>query len=212
MVENRDSNVLKEDLLNLLNTTKKFPKTHLVAASICLVTLAGVLSFIPNEEVVAEKQSSNKAAPTNEQKPDSRKQVVLRAPDSSGASNLVSDQLSSSHITKSSSADLDSLKTQSGEQELVDNKEPPIKTQEAIAAKTTSTDTSATSVQPTVPEENWLRIKVRSGDNLTTLFKKAGLGANQMYPLINGIKPAKPFKPFNARTAPRIPDRRRCSQ
>lgn len=40
-----------------------------------------------------------------------------------------------------------------------------------------------------VKQENWLRIEIRSGDNLTTLFKKAGLGANEMYPMLNGIKP-----------------------
>jgi len=37
--------------------------------------------------------------------------------------------------------------------------------------------------------EDWLSIQIRSGDNLTTLFEKANLGANQLYPLINSIKP-----------------------
>ncbi|WP_210398019.1 OapA family protein [Motiliproteus sediminis] len=44
---------------------------------------------------------------------------------------------------------------------------------------------------PEEASESWLRISVRSGDNLTTLFQKAGLGPNQMYPLLNDIKPSK---------------------
>ncbi|HEY5717316.1 MAG TPA: peptidoglycan DD-metalloendopeptidase family protein, partial [Motiliproteus sp.] len=47
------------------------------------------------------------------------------------------------------------------------------------------------SVSATASPENWLTITVRSGDNLTTLFNKAGLGPNEMYPLLNGIKPSK---------------------
>jgi murein DD-endopeptidase MepM/ murein hydrolase activator NlpD len=39
--------------------------------------------------------------------------------------------------------------------------------------------------------ENWLEIAIRDGDNLTTLFNKAGLGANQLYPMLNDIKPSK---------------------
>jgi len=40
------------------------------------------------------------------------------------------------------------------------------------------------------PPEHWLTITIRSGDSLTTLFHKAGLGPNEMYPLLNGIKPS----------------------
>ncbi len=39
------------------------------------------------------------------------------------------------------------------------------------------------------PPEKWLTVQISKGDNLTTLFKKAGLGANDLYPLLNSIKP-----------------------
>ncbi len=69
------------------------------------------------------------------------------------------------------------------------------KPQAAVAQKeavaTTSPSKPIAEAVAAMPEENWLRIKIRSGDNLTTLFKKAGLGANDMYPLLNGIKPSK---------------------
>ncbi|MFT6916907.1 MAG: murein DD-endopeptidase MepM/ murein hydrolase activator NlpD [Motiliproteus sp.] len=39
--------------------------------------------------------------------------------------------------------------------------------------------------------EPWLKVQIRSGDNLTTLFDKANLDANQLYPMLNGIKPSK---------------------
>ena len=47
--------------------------------------------------------------------------------------------------------------------------------------------------KPQLPEveEHWLKVQIRTGDNLTTLFDKAGLGANQLYPMLNAIKPSK---------------------
>lgn len=60
------------------------------------------------------------------------------------------------------------------------------------APETAPPEKNATvSAQPETEPENWLTISVRSGDNLSTLFQKAGLGPNQMYPLLNGIKPSK---------------------
>lgn len=52
---------------------------------------------------------------------------------------------------------------------------------------------SVPATAPPPPAEKWLRVKISSGDNLTSLFKKAGLGANQLYPMLNGIKPSKAF-------------------
>ena len=53
--------------------------------------------------------------------------------------------------------------------------------------------TAAPPAQPALdtPKEQWLSLQIRQGDNLTTLFEKANLGANQLYPLLNGIKPSK---------------------
>ncbi len=86
----------------------------------------------------------------------------------------------------------------------IDLKIPTIDTNTTIDSSSDSTQTAplaAVSIAPQ-PElsstqavatqtEDWLKIKIRSGDNLTSLFKKAGLGANQMYPMLNGIKPSK---------------------
>ncbi|MEH6825155.1 MAG: peptidoglycan DD-metalloendopeptidase family protein [Motiliproteus sp.] len=54
-----------------------------------------------------------------------------------------------------------------------------------------STPIPAHSEEPAISVEEWLTINIRSGDNLTTLFEKANLGANQLYPMLNGIKPSK---------------------
>ncbi|MEH6812328.1 MAG: peptidoglycan DD-metalloendopeptidase family protein [Motiliproteus sp.] len=72
-----------------------------------------------------------------------------------------------------------------------DNSPPQTLTAGAVVAKQPAAQPIA--IKPPAPVENWLRIKVRSGDNLTTLFKKAGLGANEMYPLLNALKPRKPL-------------------
>ncbi len=86
----------------------------------------------------------------------------------------------------------------------IDLKIPTIDVNTTIDSSSDSTQTAplaAVSIAPQ-PElsstqavatqtEDWLKIKIRSGDNLTSLFKKAGLGANQMYPMLNGIKPSK---------------------
>ncbi|OMH32196.1 peptidoglycan DD-metalloendopeptidase family protein [Motiliproteus sp. MSK22-1] len=184
--------------MNLLNITKKFPKTHLVAGSLCLITLAAILSFIPNEEVIADKE--NTEASSSEQQPDTRKQIVLRTPT---ASETITEDTQSSvapstlHSVKPDLTELktisireDRTKQENTETSAIEKQTTPV---EQIPSLDNSTDGSALSALAPKPEENWLRIRVRSGDNLTTLFKKAGLGANQMYPLINGIKPAKPF-------------------
>ncbi|MEH6649153.1 MAG: peptidoglycan DD-metalloendopeptidase family protein [Motiliproteus sp.] len=68
------------------------------------------------------------------------------------------------------------------------------------ATATTTITTELNTDTPTIavdsaktppPVEEWLTVKISSGDNLTSLFKKAGLGANQLYPMLNGIKPSK---------------------
>jgi len=81
---------------------------------------------------------------------------------------------------------------------------PPVSAEQTTLAGVTATEdpppgpdpvpeTAALAMVPTPPvaaPENWLSITVRSGDNLSTLFHKAGLGPNEMYPLLNGIKPS----------------------
>lgn len=45
--------------------------------------------------------------------------------------------------------------------------------------------------QPEVPEHNWKDITVKSGDNLSTVFKRAGLNDASMYQVINHNNEAK---------------------
>ncbi|MEH6471601.1 MAG: peptidoglycan DD-metalloendopeptidase family protein [Halopseudomonas sp.] len=72
--------------------------------------------------------------------------------------------------------------------------EPEFSNRPAAATATTKTPEPATAIQTQpapVTKEQWLTVQIRSGDNLTTLFEKANLGANQLYPMLNGIKPNK---------------------
>ncbi|MCW8885893.1 MAG: peptidoglycan DD-metalloendopeptidase family protein, partial [Motiliproteus sp.] len=147
--------------MNLLKSTKQFPKTHLVAVCTCAATVALALVFIPSQDVAAERG-------------DKRQTIVLAAPSET--------QKTVSETTTKPTNQIDTAKAEATQPAI------PV-----IALADTSPEPQLSAPTPVV-EENWLRIKVRSGDNLTTLFKKAGLGANEMYPLINGIKPEKPFK------------------
>ncbi|MFW1677207.1 OapA family protein [Pontibacter sp. JAM-7] len=47
--------------------------------------------------------------------------------------------------------------------------------------------------KPVPAPENWVEYEVESGDNLTTLFKKAGLSARDVYTVATAAKPHKTF-------------------
>ena len=44
---------------------------------------------------------------------------------------------------------------------------------------------------PTEPNELWKTISVRSGDTLSTIFQRAGLGTKEVHKLVNSSRPAK---------------------
>lgn len=70
--------------------------------------------------------------------------------------------------------------------DTVTEQTPPI-TIESTPAVTSSTTTTASVVETEV-EEQWLDIKIKSGDTLTSLFKQAGLDARDVYQVSSATK------------------------
>lgn len=138
-----------------------FPKAHLFALAACAFLLIVTMVFVPSEDVSAERNTDQVSVTIN--------QAPVSAQTNSPTPLTNKQPISAP---------------------AVENKAQPAE-QIQIALATTATPEPVIEATPKKPVENWLRIKIRSGDNLTTLFKKAGLGANEMYPLLNGIKPDK---------------------
>ena len=152
-------------------------RTHVIAVGACLLIFTTAL-LLPSEDVAANKQQQS---------------IELKQP-------IISDQAitpDQTRVTLSAAPSTQpptqpQLKPSSSASEP-DNAEPA-KTIATAAAPQPLSSVQTTTAEPkaaTDPKEEWLTIKIRSGDNLTTLFKKAGLGANQLYPMLNGIKPSK---------------------
>ncbi len=176
MAENQKQQAPNGVILNLLKKTGQFPKTHLLAVSACVAVLAVTLVLVPSEDVAAKRSDSTSVLLTPE--------VLKQAPEQLSAEEAV--QLASAEPALDSSTS-----------KPLPDKLPAVTP--ASPSNATGTVTEEIAEHPaTVPEpapvENWLKIQVRSGDNLTTLFKKAGLGANEMYPMLNALKPERPLK------------------
>lgn len=160
-------------MLRHLEKVKRVPtKTHLVAVSVC-VAIFGTALLLPSEDVAANRTQLS---------------IELKAP---GA-----ELKATGFELKASGFELKAAKIVPKVSGVRSNATEAGTTAYVPATDVTTSvpqpqqDTIAVST-PVEPPEQWLKVKVKSGDNLTTLFSKAGLGANQMYPMLNGIKPSK---------------------
>lgn len=144
-----------------------FPKVHLIALVACATLIIITMVFIPSNEVAAERNST--------QAQSEQIQITLNA------------------VNQETSDQPKVIKQQSGSKLITSDSEEPIALAQPIIIPVNPVTHSApiTVAPPSKPEEKWLKVAVRSGDNLSTLFKKAGFGANEMYPMIHGIKPNK---------------------
>lgn len=70
----------------------------------------------------------------------------------------------------------------------LDLPEQPITTLQPQTANQPSKPALSSAEQPTIEVDNWHKITVRSGDNLTTLFKRAGLTARDVYEVSQAAK------------------------
>ncbi len=70
---------------------------------------------------------------------------------------------------------------------------PPTSDIANLPAETEAIQAEAEPVAPEAVPENWVEYQVSSGDNLTTLFKKAGLTARDVYNVASATKPHKTF-------------------
>lgn len=140
-----------------------FPKLHLIALAACICLITVTMVFVPSKDVAAEKN---------------HEQIEL-------AMNTAT-----THNPSSKSSDTVQIKLNpktDNQTVAIANPTLPVEQTGTPAAADKAKSIIAKAEQP---KENWLEIEIRSGDNLTTLFKKAGLGANEMYPLLNGVKPS----------------------
>lgn len=150
----------------MLRSVPFFPKVHLIALIACATLMIITMVFIPSNDVAAERNNSQTESDTI--------QISLKANDQEPL-----DQATNTEQQRAS--------------EVITIKPAKnIPTEQPISSPIAATQEETTSiVSAPPPEEKWLTITVRSGDNLSTLFKKAGFGANEMYPMIHGIKPNK---------------------
>ncbi|MGY8871336.1 MAG: peptidoglycan DD-metalloendopeptidase family protein [Pseudomonadales bacterium] len=145
---------------NFLQQIKgRFPTVHLAAISICGVILSITLLLLPSEEVSATKNN----LPTT--------QI------SENSTHLDSVDQTAQRIRKSLVLDLASPTSSLPESQRDAATFTP--TQE------TKTDVATTIVQPT---ENWISYTVQKNDNLTSLFKRAGLNARDVYNISQATK------------------------
>jgi murein DD-endopeptidase MepM/ murein hydrolase activator NlpD len=135
----------------------RLPTVHLVAASVCAIIIGFTLMLVPSEEVSATRgdNSSTRVAQQETLKLDL---------------DLGSDTLSGNAMPNTPTAAVPAP-----EQEITDQKQAA-----AIEAEVDKQPVDAPEV-PIKAAENWVDYKVTSGDNLSTLFKRAGLSARDVY-------------------------------
>lgn len=154
-----------------------FPKVHLIALVTCATLIIITMVFIPSNDVAAERNTS----PVQPEKIKVTLKTSLHDATTQPAAiepNGVALTMANNTIEVAETPQL--VLTQPATTQT-------ITTKSIVATKSTP----STSTPPSPPAEKWLKVTVRPGDNLSTLFKKAGFGANEMYPMIHGIKPNK---------------------
>ncbi len=144
---------------DIFRKTKRFPKGHLaLAGSLATITALG-LSLLPSSEVEA-----------------TRSQIELLTPDKQPAFNVPDE---SQHTTiaaqpnTSKPAPTQAL-TRSNDNIEINNADSNISVVQA-------TPDSLPIAVAEPPKLNWIEYKIQSGDNLTKLFKRAGLGPRDVY-------------------------------
>jgi murein DD-endopeptidase MepM/ murein hydrolase activator NlpD len=130
----------------------QFPTVHLAAISICAVILSITLLLLPSEDVSATKNHSP---------------ITQHTENSASTDNTER----ASHIMRNSTA-----------LELPNHTPPLSEKQLDAAIFTPAPETKTNEPAPALePAENWVSYTVKKNDNLTSIFKRAGLNARDVY-------------------------------
>ncbi|WP_370584072.1 OapA family protein [Motiliproteus sp. SC1-56] len=149
--------------MNVIELSKRLPRVHLIAAGTGALAL-GVALLMPSQEVAANK---------------SQVTLELKAPEGSAPQLPLQPSPASTGETVPAAAGSFASLT------------PALPEDSVVTPEAHTPVTATVEATPEPAKEEWLRIEVRAGDNLTTLFKKAGLGANELYPMLNSIESPK---------------------
>lgn len=149
---------------------KTFPKTHLAAAILTGAVISVTTMFSPSADVEAKRLSISLDLESGEVTEIARKPEARPAPVAD-----VAGQSANASATGSPAA-------------LVATDTP---TQQKPAAAPLATADAMTPKQPAAPELSWQEFPVKSGDSLSTLFRKAGFNDGLMLSVIHGKGDAK---------------------
>jgi murein DD-endopeptidase MepM/ murein hydrolase activator NlpD len=154
----------------LMQIKGRFPTVHLAAASICGAILGITLLLLPSEEVSATRSAFDASTLQHESTDITLNRIrnTLELP-----LNQSSDSTLNDSAEKESRSNLDTANLPSS---LGNNKaqETSAQSQQAVPAE--------------APPENWISYTVQKNDNLTSLFKRAGLSATDVYNISNATK------------------------
>ncbi len=149
-------------LLNIIKVIgNRLPAVHLAAVSVCAVIIGFTLMLVPSEEVSATR----------------------------GDPSLISERQ-----RETLKLDLNLDKDTTGPALL--NTAPAARLKETKERLSSDTDSSTVDTAPVIVNntetteqaDNWVNYKVTSGDNLSTLFKRAGLSARDVFTVISATK------------------------
>jgi murein DD-endopeptidase MepM/ murein hydrolase activator NlpD len=153
----------------------RLPTVHLVAVSVCAVIIGFTLMLVPSEEVSATRGDPSL---TRSSQQETLKLDLNIAKDTTATTPVPAPQNTApvAH-TKSAKESLSTDATISDED--VNAKAPDTSTD---IAKQLSSKADTEALPEAAPKaDNWVNYKVTSGDNLSTLFKRAGLSARDVF-------------------------------
>ena len=150
-------------MYRLQQLQKQLPTVHLAAVSACVFILGLTLLMLPSQSVEATRNISATSSVA----------AVISTPESSQQSpHAVDNEIATGATTTKGTG-----------------KETGDETVELIA----SSPSPLIVIQPAAPADNWIDYKVGPGDNLTSMFKKAGLSATDVYYVAKASQAEKAF-------------------
>lgn len=160
-------------VLNIIKVIgNRLPAVHLVAASVCAVIIGFTLMLVPSEEVSATRGDLSSSR--------SSSQETLKLD-----LNLDKDATAPATPERQNAA-------------LTDREDTPDKNTDQVVATNAETTPEPASAEPApIPApkaDNWVDYKVTAGDNLSTLFKRAGLSARDVFIVSEATKNSDALK------------------
>ena len=149
---------------DIFRKAKRFPKGHLALAGSLMSITALVLTIVPSSEVEATRSEVQLLSPGD------TSSVGTLLPQSDSASRLqipVTVRTADTQPIQPTVTEVEPIPASDTEQATLEAEDRPV---ELVAE-----------AEAAVPEPSWIEYKVQSGDNLTKLFRRAGLGPRDVY-------------------------------